>query len=181
MSSDGLGFAPVFAAGIESKRKTDDSGQAGVLKVARLKEIASRLSPVRASSSLPSSPLRVSASGAHVAGSSPSMSTDVHSSIALAISDSVFPSGDVSVSLPLPPALPGFMAEAATVVPEVVLVESQPSLDVTQSLHVHSQSPSHASSQFESIADVALVLAEDIITALNDRSQIGEQTDRTQK
>ena len=72
-SEHGLVSAPVFAASIEAKRsRAEDSGEVGVLKVARLKELRSRLSPVSVSSSLPSSPVVDPLSGAHVAGSSPS-------------------------------------------------------------------------------------------------------------
>ena len=66
--------APVVAASMEAKRsRAEDSDEVGVQKVTRLKELRSRLSPVRFSSSLPSSAVVDPLSGEHVAGSSPSL------------------------------------------------------------------------------------------------------------
>ena len=93
--------APVFAASIEAKcDRAEDSGEICSQKVARLKELRSRLSPVCVSSSLPSSPVVDLLSGAHVAGSSPSLpalashAIDLISSQFLSAgSESVNPSG----------------------------------------------------------------------------------------
>ena len=68
-----LTFAQVFAASIGPKRKAD-SGQEGAQEVARLKELACRMSLVRALSSLLFS-LFPTPSGVHAAGSSSSLAT----------------------------------------------------------------------------------------------------------
>ena len=55
-SEHGLMLAPILAASIQAKRnRAKDSGEVGSQKVATLNELRSRLSPVRTSSSLPSS------------------------------------------------------------------------------------------------------------------------------
>ena len=135
-SEHGIVSAPVFAASIEAKRsRAEDSGEVGVLKVARLKELRSRLSPVSVSSSLPSSPVVDPLSGAHVAGSSPSLPALASHAIDL-ISSQFLPAGSESAnpfeaaleprgqfapsphqassafpSLPLPPSFPEHMVD----------------------------------------------------------------------
>ena len=72
--ASGLSSAQVFAASIEGKlNRAEDSGEVGPQKLARLKELRSRLYPVRVSFSLPFYPVVDPLSRAHVAGSNPSL------------------------------------------------------------------------------------------------------------
>ena len=65
---------PLSLQQLSKQSEVEDSGEVGSQKVARLKELRSRLYPVRASSSRPVSHVVDLLSGAHVAGSSPSLS-----------------------------------------------------------------------------------------------------------
>ena len=69
--ASGLSSAPVFAAGVESKRRQASDTSESVHKVARLRELQSRLSPVRSALFLQNSPLESRVEGMYVRGSSP--------------------------------------------------------------------------------------------------------------
>ena len=69
--ASGLTSAPVFAAVVESKRRQASDTSKSVHKVARLRELQSRLSPVRSALSLQNYLLESRVEGMHVHGSSP--------------------------------------------------------------------------------------------------------------
>ena len=73
MSSDLT--APLFAAGVSDSKRRSDTEAEGVLKVARLAQLRARLSPIRSSASLPSSPAVPRISEVHVEVSSPRLTS----------------------------------------------------------------------------------------------------------
>ena len=89
--ANGLAYAPVFAAVVETKRRSTAERSESVNKVACLRELQLRFSPVRSALSLQNSPLDSRVEG--VQGSSPLVASVSTSSV-----------------LPLPPPLPSHMS-----------------------------------------------------------------------
>ena len=89
----GFSSVPVFAAVVETKRRSTAERSESVSKVARLRDFQLRLSPFRFTISLQSSPLDSRIEGVHVQGSSPLVA-----------------SASTSSALPLLPPLPSYMS-----------------------------------------------------------------------